>query len=127
MGRGKRSIDYPADGSPCNPLPPLPPPPFEHRDLWGVGIVYGRTLTYPLRFDVWGTREMYVSLGTARASVFFMKKTFEVKFEPLSSATSNVRLLLLCLPNRMPEVYYCVFVHDYYFLSSVNSVVLVYI
>ena len=33
-------------------------PLFERRDVWGVGTVYVCTLTYPLRFITWGTREM---------------------------------------------------------------------
>ena len=48
----KRPIDYPAQGNPCNALPPS-----ERRDLWGVGTVYVCTLTDPLRFITWGTRE----------------------------------------------------------------------
>ena len=28
-------------------------PPSELRDLWGVGTVYGRMLTYPLRFNTY--------------------------------------------------------------------------
>ena len=36
----------------------LYPPLSEHRDLWGVGSVHGRTLTDPLRFNTWGTREV---------------------------------------------------------------------
>ena len=30
-----------------------PPPPSERRDLWGVGTVYSRTLTYPLHFSTY--------------------------------------------------------------------------
>ena len=37
--RGERSIDYPAQGNPCNTLPPS-----ERRDLWGVGTVHDRML-----------------------------------------------------------------------------------
>ena len=35
INRGKRSIDYPAQGNPYNSLPPC-----ERGDLWGVGTVY---------------------------------------------------------------------------------------
>ena len=85
--RGKISIDYAAQGNIYNTLPPS-----ERRGLWGVGTVYGRTLTYPLRFDTWGTREINVSLRTARASAS-RKETVEVRFEPVSSTTSNVKVL----------------------------------
>ena len=83
--RGKRSID-PAQGNPYNTLPPS-----ERRELWGVGTVYVRTLTYPLRFITWGTREMCFS-RCARASIS-VKGTFEVRFEPETWTTSNVMVL----------------------------------
>ena len=53
--RGKRPIDYPAQGNPYNTLSPS-----ERRDIFGVGTVYGCTLTYPIRFNTWGTREICV-------------------------------------------------------------------
>ena len=50
-------MEYPTQGNPYTTLPPS-----ERRDLWGVGtvcvILYDCTLTYPLRFSTWGTREM---------------------------------------------------------------------
>ena len=55
--RGKRSIDYPAQGKPYNILPPL-----ERRDLRDVSVdgspsVYGRTCLPKLRSKTWGPRE----------------------------------------------------------------------
>ena len=44
--KGKRPIDHPTQGNPYNTLPPS-----RRRDLWGIGTVDGRTLTYPLRFN----------------------------------------------------------------------------
>ena len=100
--RGKRSIDYPAQGNPYNTLPPS-----ERRDIWDVGTVYGRTLTYPLRFNTWGTRETCY-LGT-HAQAFLKKETFEVRFEPVSCRRRHVRRY--CYPRtvmrygqaRLPE------------------------
>ena len=43
---------------------------------------YVRTLTYPLRFITWGTREMCV-FGCACASVS-VKETFEVRLQPVT-------------------------------------------
>ena len=43
--------------SPIEYTPP-PPIPSERRDFWGVGTAYGRSLTHPLRINIWGTREM---------------------------------------------------------------------
>ena len=51
--RGKITIDYPAQGNLYDTFPHS-----ERLDLWGVGSVYGRTLTYPIRFDTWGAREI---------------------------------------------------------------------
>ena len=53
--RGKISIDYPAWGNPYKS-----PPASERRDTYGAGTVYGRTMTYPLRFHAYGTRKIYV-------------------------------------------------------------------
>ena len=39
-----------------------PPPRYERRDIWGVGTAYGRALTYPLRFNTWGTRKILYTL-----------------------------------------------------------------
>ena len=74
-------MHYPAQGNPYNTLSPS-----ERRDLWGVGTVCVCTLTYPLRFITWGTREM--CFFGARASVS-VKETFEVRFEPVTWTTSN--------------------------------------
>lgn len=46
----------PAQLNPCNT-----PRPSEWRDLWeGDGTVSDRKLTYPLRFNTWGTSEIFV-------------------------------------------------------------------
>ena len=58
---GKRSIDYPAQDNPCNTLPPS-----ERQDIRGVRTVYVCTLTYPLRFTSWGTREVFFRYVRAR-------------------------------------------------------------
>ena len=49
--RGKISIKYPAQGNRYDT-----PPHSERRDIWSVGTVYGRTLTYQLRFNTWRAR-----------------------------------------------------------------------
>ena len=46
-----QSITQPRVYNPCVTLPPS-----ERRDLRGVGTVYGRTLTYPLRFNYLGNQ-----------------------------------------------------------------------
>ena len=84
--RGKRSFDYPAQGNPYNTLPPS-----ERRDLGGVGTIYRRTLTCPIRFNTWRTREICF-FRDARASVS-TKETLEMGYEPVSSTTSNVEVL----------------------------------
>ena len=63
--RGKRSIDYPAQGYPCNTLPPS-----ERRDLWGVSpAVYGDThADLPASLNKCLRNQVDVSLETARAS-----------------------------------------------------------
>ena len=83
--RGEISIDYPAQGNTYNTLPPS-----ERRDLWGVGTVYGRTLIFP-PISIPGESGIYIH-GDARASIF-IQGTFEVRFEPVSSMTSNVKVL----------------------------------
>ena len=81
--------DYTAQGNPC-----ITHHPSEGRDLlWGVGTVYNRTLTYPLRPNTWGTREVYLSRD-ARASAS-IKETLEVRLKTASSTTSNVMALYL--------------------------------
>ena len=88
--RGKISIDNPAQGNPCNTLPPS-----ERRGLWAVGIVYVRTSLYSLRFITWVSREMRF-LRYARASVS-VKETLDVRFEPVTWTTSNVNVLSTAL------------------------------
>ena len=61
--------------SPARVILTTPLPPSERRDLWGAGTVYGRTLTYPLRFHTCGEREgdtTGMALGT-QAQAFLQK------------------------------------------------------
>ena len=49
-------------------------------------------LTYSLRFDTYLGNQGDVPLGASSASVS-IKETFEVRFEPVSSTASNVKVL----------------------------------
>ena len=94
IGGRIQSITQPRDS---DTLPPL----------WGVGTVYGRTLTYPLRVNETNEMCVCVCFRDARASVF-VRGTLEVRFEPVSSTTSNVKvlpaeLLLRQKTNRSPN------------------------
>ena len=46
-------------------------PPLNGGIFWGVGTVYGRTLTYSLGFNTWGTREIYVCLRDRTRKRFY--------------------------------------------------------
>ena len=57
---------------------------LERRDIWGVGAVYGGTLTYTRFVSIPGEPEMiYMFSGIARANVS-IQETFQVRFEPVS-------------------------------------------
>ena len=51
-------------------------PPLDGGIFWGVGTVCGRTLTYPLRFNTWGTREIDVRVQGRTRVGFYEKKMF---------------------------------------------------
>ena len=74
-------------------------PPSEGRDLWGVGTVYGRTLTHPRFVSIPGKPGRYV-LRNTRARVC-MEQYFEVRFEPVSC-----RLRQCALPSEAIGVKY---------------------
>ena len=63
----------------------------------------GWDLTYPLRFSTWASREMCV-FRCARASVS-VKETFEVRIEPVTLTTSNVKVLPTELRGETPIDY----------------------
>ena len=89
--------DYPAQDNPYNTLPP--------SKRWGYlgrrnRIV--RTLTYPLRFITWGTREMCFQGVHAQAFLKPVKETFksedrtrdldDVKYDGVMGRSQSVRL-----------------------------------
>ena len=72
--RGETPIEYRIQGNPYSALSPS-----ERRDIWGVGTVYGRTLTYPLRFQCPGR-----CVSRDAPAGVSIKETFIVRFEPVS-------------------------------------------
>ena len=91
--RGKRSIDYPAQGNPytlvycTNNLPPS-----ERRDIWGAGIVYGRT-RWSARFDSWETREKYVCSRAHAQALLLWKKRSKWDSNPCLRRCQNAKIL----------------------------------
>ena len=71
--RGKIAIDYRTQGNPRSTLSSS-----DRRRFRDVDTAYGRTLTDPLRFNAWGTREM--GLRDARARLC-RGDTSEARFE----------------------------------------------
>ena len=86
--RGKRSIDYPAQGNPYNT-----PPPSERGGIFGASVQH-TAVRWPIRFvsiPTWGTRETYMPFRNRTRKRFYKetKETFKASFEPVSSTTSN--------------------------------------
>ena len=88
--RGKRSIDYPAQGKPYNIIPPL-----ERRDVWYVsvdGSSYTVVRAYP-KFDPSPGDPGRHVYNKTHAKAFLLKEMFEVGFELVSSTMPNVMVL----------------------------------
>ena len=105
--RGKRSVDYSAQGKPYNILPPL-----KRRDLWDVSVdwsPYTVVCAYPNFDPNPGDPGRHVYSKT-HAQAFLLNEVFEVGFELVSCRRRHLLEALVRwatgkrLTNRLPKV-----------------------